>query len=66
MKPVLYIESRREGYSPAQCGQTLTVGELVEYLEQFDHETEVYISNDSGYTFGSIRWDSFDDGMIED
>lgn len=66
MKPVLFIKSSREGYAPGQCGPTLTVAELVEYLSEFEPETEVYISNDDGYTFGAIKWDSFDDGMIED
>ena len=32
----LYIEGRRNGYSPDQCGHTMTVQELIEYLEQFD------------------------------
>ena len=55
----LYIEGRRNGYNPDQCGNTMTVAELIEYLEQFDGETEIYLSNDNGYTYGSITYNSF-------
>lgn len=50
----IYIEGKRNGYSPDQCGQTLTVGELIEILEQFDEDSPVYLRNDNGYTYGSI------------
>lgn len=55
----LYIEGRRNGYSPDQCGSTMTVGELIAYLEQFEEDTPVYMSNDNGYTYGSITESSF-------
>ena len=57
----LYIEGRREGYAPDQCRQTMTVEELIAYLEQFDNDTEVYLRNDNGYTYGSITGSSFSD-----
>lgn len=57
----LFIEAERSGYSADQCGSTMTVEELISYLKQFDGETPVYISNDNGYTFGSINYDSFRD-----
>lgn len=50
----LYIEGKRNGYGPDQCGQTLTVGELIEILEQFDYGRPVFLRNDNGYTYGSI------------
>lgn len=50
----IYIEGKRNGYGPDQCGQTLTVGELIEILEQFDEDSPVYLRNDNGYTYGSI------------
>lgn len=34
----LYIEGRRSGYSPDGCGKTLTVGELIEILSDFDED----------------------------
>lgn len=57
----VYIEGRRNGYDPEQCGRTLTVGELIAYLEQFDEAAEVFLRNDNGYTFGNITEDSFDE-----
>lgn len=57
----LYIDGRRDGYDTNQCGRTLTVRELIEYLEQFDDDTKVYLRNDNGYTYGSITESSFTD-----
>ena len=51
---MLFIEGNRNGYAPSQCGRTMTVGELVSYLNDFDEETPVYLRNDNGYTYGSI------------
>ena len=50
------IEARREGYDTIQCGRTLTVGELISLLEDCDEDAPVFISNDEGYTFGSLRF----------
>ena len=50
----VFIDTRRNGYTPSQCGKTMTVGELIEVLENFDEEAEVYFRNDNGYTYGSI------------
>lgn len=50
----LFIEGKRNGYGIDQCGQTLTVGELIEILEQFDYGRPIYLRNDGGYTYGSI------------
>ena len=62
----LYIEGRRNGYDPEQCGETMTVAELIEYLEQFDGDTEVYLKNDGGYTYGNITEASFEEGSEEE
>ena len=35
-------------------GDTMTVGELIEHLQQFDKTAPVYTSHDGGYMFGSI------------
>lgn len=52
------LETNRRGYSPDQCGKTMTVQELIDCLEGFDPEAKVYFSNDSGYTYGNIsEWD---------
>lgn len=53
-KNIILLETRRDAYTPNECGATLTVGELIEILNDFDEETPVFFSNDNGYTFGAI------------
>lgn len=55
MPPYLFIRGNRNGYSPDQCGRTFTVGEFINFLEQFDEDMPVYLINDNGYTYGSIK-----------
>lgn len=57
----LYIEGRRNGYKPGQCGRTMTVGELIEFLQDFDEDTPIYLKNDNGYTYGNITEGSFEE-----
>lgn len=64
----LLLEANREGYATDQVGSTMTVRDLIEYLEQYDDETPIFISNDRGYTYGAIRgsrireaWDDNED-----
>ena len=57
----LFIEGRRDGYTPEQC-ETITVGKLIEILQEYDGDMEVYLRNDNGYTYGSIDEFSFSDG----
>lgn len=68
MKNYLTIETHRDCYSVGQCGKTLTVSELVDYLTQWDDDTPVYFSNDNGYTYGSINFDDINSGKedVED
>lgn len=56
-KPVIIIEAKREGYTIEQAEnerEAITVGELMQMLEDFDEDAKVYISNDNGYTYGSV------------
>lgn len=64
-KQIVFIEGRRDGYSPEQCGRTLTVQELIEVLEEMDPEAKVYLKNDNGYTYGSITHYSFEEEQYE-
>lgn len=64
MKKALFIEANRTGYSPDQCGRTLTVGELISFLQDFDEDREVYLRHDNGYTFGGITEDDINAGTI--
>lgn len=51
------IEAHRTGYSPDQIPCTMTVGQLIGYLSDYEDDTPVYISNDRGYTYGGIGWE---------
>ena len=56
-KQVIIIEAKREGYTIEQAEnerEAITVGELMRLLEDFDEDAKVYISNDNGYTYGSV------------
>ncbi len=66
MKQVLYINAKREGYAPDQVRHTMTIAELIGYLDQFDDDTPVYLKHDGGYTYGGIGWDDFEDGELCD
>lgn len=66
MNNAVMIENSRTGYTPRQCGRTFTVGELIEFLEQFDEDTPVYLSNDGGYTYGSISENCMEERKIEE
>lgn len=50
----LFINGKKNGYGTDQCGKTLTVGELIEILQEYDDDSPVYLRNDNGYTYGSI------------
>lgn len=59
MIKALYIEGRRTGYGPEQCGRTMTVGELIDFLSEYPEDLKVYLRNDNGYTYGEINDYSF-------
>lgn len=52
------INANREGYGTDQVRRTMTIGELIETLSQFDPDEQVYIGNDrqdyGWYTYGGI------------
>ena len=55
MKEVLVIKASREGYTPKQVRNTVTVAVLMEILGGYNPDTKVYLSHDGGYTYGGIR-----------
>lgn len=64
---IVTLETQRTAYSAKEAAKnTLTVGELISYLEQYDEGTPVVFSNDNGYTYGSIREYSIGDIEIEE
>ena len=38
----------------------------MDYLSQFDEDTPVILNNDNGYTYGSIDYNSFEDGNFDE
>jgi hypothetical protein len=62
---MLIINAKRNGYSPEQCGKTLTVGELIRELECFDSEAPIYFCHDNGYTYGSVTTNDFEEREVE-
>lgn len=52
------LETNRSGYSTDQIGNTLTVGELIGLLQDYDEDCPVYFSNDNGYTYGGLNWET--------
>ena len=60
------IEARRTGYGIDQIERTMTVSELIAYLEQFDDDAKVYLSHDRGYTYGGITERDFRDDYEDD
>lgn len=57
----VFINASRDAYSPEQIRETMTVAELIKYLENnFDGDENVYFKFDNGYTYGAITESSFD------
>lgn len=50
----LRIEANRTCYGAQDVRRTMTVGELIALLEEFDEDTPVILSHDNGYTYGGI------------
>lgn len=56
MATIVTLDTQRTGYSIEEVAQrTMTVGELISYLEQYDEDTPVVYCNDNGYTYGEIK-----------
>ena len=66
----LVINVVREGYGTDQVRETMTVGELIEALQEYDEDAPVYLGNDSRsygwYTYGGITWDKLCEVEEED
>ena len=53
------IDTLREGYGVDQCNGTMTVEELIEFLQDFNPDDKIYLSFDRGYTYGGLRYEMF-------
>ncbi len=61
MTKKLVIYSWRGGRE--KTGRTMTVGDLINYLSEFDDELPVYVEGYDGYQSNGIGWA---DGSIEE
>lgn len=57
----LTLNTMREGYGIDQVRETMTVGELMNFLAQYDDDTPVFLSFDNGYTYGGITEQRFEE-----
>ena len=56
MRKAIVFEASRDGYGIDQIAdRAMTVGELIEFLQDFNEDTLFVLSHDSGYTYGSIN-----------
>lgn len=56
MKNLVIIEAARSAYSMGDVADnTMTVGDLIAYLSNFDEDSPVILSHDNGYTYGGIQ-----------
>lgn len=62
----LVLNTLREGYALDQIRRTMTAGELIAFLQDYDEDTPVYLSFDRNYTYGSITEDKFTDTEEEE
>lgn len=66
-KTIVTLEATRTDYSAKEAARhTLTVGELISYLEQYDEEAPVVFSNDNGYTYGNLSAGTVSDVEVEE
>ena len=68
-KSVVIISAHRQAYGIDDVLKkgTMTVGELVKYLEEnFDEDSPLVLSHDNGYTYGGIRDRDIDETFDEE
>ena len=65
MEKLIY-STFREGYGIDQIKKTMTVGELMDFLGNYDEDTPVYLSFDSGYTYGGVTESRFEEDYVEE
>ena len=63
MKNII-LNTSRVGYTVEQAEDyksTMTVEELISFLQDFDGDQKIYLSFDRGYTYGSFNEDDFEE-----
>lgn len=57
----LVYNTSLDAYGIEDVRHTMTVGELVAHLQDYDPDTPVYLSFDNGYTYGGLDERSFEE-----
>lgn len=61
MAKVIILETSRDCYDKREAiPYSISVGELIEILNEYDEDTKIILSNDGGYTYGIINEDYID------
>ena len=55
----IIIKSHRDGYNIKQVEKTMSVGELIAYLQNFNEEDKLYVSHDGGYMYSGVCEEDF-------
>lgn len=66
MVNIVMFNTSRDSYDireSADC--SITVGELISELRNYDEDDKIVFSNDNGYTYGYISRESLDDKLVE-
>ena len=64
---VVGIYPNREYYAGAEAAKnSITVGELIRRLQDFDENAKVVFVNDNGYTYGYVNADTIDEQWVRD
>ena len=66
MANALIFNADREGYGIDQIQRTMTVGDLIDFLSQYDEDMPIYTAHDGHYTFGGVREEMFEDDYKEE
>ena len=57
----LVYNTFREAYGLEDVRRTMTVGELIAHLQDYDPDTPVYLGFDNGYTYGGLDERGFEE-----
>lgn len=66
MQNIVIIDAIRDGYGVEQINNTMSVGELIACLQEFDENAKVYLSHDNGYTYGGITERRIEDAQFDE
>ena len=57
----LLYNTSRDAYDLEDIRRTMTVGELIAHLQDYDPDTPVYLGFDNGYTYGGLDERGFEE-----